>query len=496
MCQNNLNFACIPFNFSQLEAVNQQTGDIDTTLLYAALRFWINKSKLFSHGTRTIARTREQLASFLRLTPSKIDNRVKRLEKLNFIQKTVGTWFCKKRLFISTKEGAPEIEVHFRKLLFLNQHTGDSKASLLWAKIAFALNKSLITHENTHWCSLKRKTIAKLLCVSLRTVDSIVEDLEQKGLIVSKNFVWRGKRQLHFTIPMPVYEKIETGLIQWLEQYDIQTPKKTERKETGEKSIPPECLVTKEADPSFCREEPAKTEKSIRLNSSIQYSNSTIHSKLSWVMESTVLENENTESPHIKNTKKEKYDTSDITLNLINEELTYRQFCFLRVAFKKTIEKAHLTVTNEEEVFEEIKFSILNPAQRKGVSSFKHAVSRCMLLLRRKIWRTPFGFHRYAEYGKEVKFYREAQLQAHEARKKEECSHERKSTLQTDSYTAQAIRWSQQLSTYIQDTQRKIGNTTDLMAKIEFAANRVVEFINKGADKIAIKPYLPSEMEL
>lgn len=473
MCQNNLNFACIPFNFSQLEAVNQQTGDIDTTLLYAALRFQIDKSKLLSHGTRTIARTREQLASFLRLTPGKIDKRVKRLEKLNFIRKTVGTWYCKKRLFISKKEGAPEIEVHFRKLLFLNQYTGDSKASLLWARIAFALNKSLITHENTHWCNLKRKTIAKLLCVSLRTVDSIIDDLEQKGLIISQNFVCRSKRQLHFTIPASLYEKIETELAQWLEQYDTQSPKKPIQKEPEGKINQPESLVTKGADHDFCREEPAKTEKSIRLNSSFQYSNNTITSK---------------------KTKKEKYDTSDITLNHINEELTYRQLCFLRVAFKKTIEKAQLTVTNEEEVFEEIKFSILNPAQRKGVSSFKHAVSRCMQLLRQHTWRTPFGFHRYAEYGKEVKSYREMQLQAHEMRKREECNYERKTTPQTDSYTAQAIRWAQQLSTYVKEIQGKMGNTADLMPKIEFAANRIVEFINKGADKLAIKPYLPAEI--
>ncbi len=464
MYQNNLSFACIPFNFSQLEVVNQKTGDIDTTLLYAMLRFQIANSKLLSHGTKTIARTREQLASFLRVTPSKIDTRVKQLEKLNFIRKTVGTWFCKKRLFISINKEAPEIEVHFRKLLFLNQHTGDSKASLLWAKIAFALNKSLIEHENTRWCSLKRETIAKLLCVSLRTVDSIIDDLEQKGLIVSQKFIWHGKRQLHFTISTPIYEKIETGLAQGLQQNDVLLPK-----EEGKK---PEESPKKSADGHFCREEPAKIEKSIRLNTNTYKNNNTISTEKS---------------------KKEPYDSSDITLNHINENLTYRQMCFLRIAFKKTIEQAQLTVTNEKEIFEEIKFSILNPVQRKGILSFKHAVSRCMQLLRQRTWRTPFGFNRYAEYGKEIETYRKAQLQAHEARKRDECNRERKTTGQENSYTAQAIRWAQQLSTYVQEIQSKIGDeNAALMPKIEFAANRVVEFINKGADKLAIKPYLPA----
>ena len=222
----------------------------------------------------------------------------------------------------------------------------------------------------------------------------------------------------------------------------------------------------------FCSKVPAKTEKSIRLNDFIQYSNSTIISK---------------------EPKKEQYDTSDVTLNQINEELTYRQICFLRVALKKTIEKATLTI-NEEEIFEEIKYSILNPAQRKGILSFKHAVSRCMQLLRQRTWRTPFGFHRYTEYGKEIKSSRQAQLQAHEGLKKEGCDHERKIVSQTNSYTAQAIKWAQQLSTYVQDMRIKVGGNTDLMLKIDFAVDKIREFISKGADKLAIKPYLPSEI--
>ena len=103
MCQNNLNFACIPFNFSQFETVTEQTGDIHSTLLYAMLRFQTQHSKLFTHGKQTIARSREQLATFLNVTPSKIDTLIKKLEGLNFIKKTVSTWFCKRRLPFQTK---------------------------------------------------------------------------------------------------------------------------------------------------------------------------------------------------------------------------------------------------------------------------------------------------------------------------------------------------------------------------------------------------------
>lgn len=469
MCQNNLNFACIPFNFSQFEAINQQIRDVDTTLLYATLFFQIGKSKLFSHGTQTVARAREQICSFLKLTPNRMDRGIKRLEKINFIKKTVHNWFGKKRLFISKNADAPEIEVHFRKLFFLNQFTGNSKASLLWAKIAFALNNTKIEHENKPWCALKRETIADLLCVSLRTVDSLIDDLEQKGLIFAQKFVWRGKRQLHFTIPVSLFEKIEAELALWLEQYNIRSPKNSEKKSTAQHEISPK----KEAKLGFCEEEPAKIAKSIRIKTKYKYKNNNTSSSI--------------------NHKREKHDTSDINLNTINENLNHRQLCFLRAAFQRTIETAQLTI-NEEAIFEEIKFNILNPVQRKGILSFKHAVSRCMQLLRQRTWRTPFGFNRYAEYGKGIKVYREAQLQAHEARKKAECSLDRKNVWQMEDYTTNGIRWAKQLTAYIQESQGNKGNNAALMTKIEFAANRVVEFISKGADRLAMKPYLPAEV--
>ena len=87
MGQNNLSFACIPFNFSQFEAAIQKIGDFDTTLLYASLQFQIDRSKLFPHGTQTIARSRPQLASRLNLTINKIDKVIKVLEKITFIKK-------------------------------------------------------------------------------------------------------------------------------------------------------------------------------------------------------------------------------------------------------------------------------------------------------------------------------------------------------------------------------------------------------------------------
>ena len=98
MDQNSINFAYIPFNFTQLEEINKQTGDVNTSLLYALINFQTKHSKLSTHGTQTIARSRDQLADFLGLSLSKIDKIIKELEDLNLIKKTVSTWFCKKKI--------------------------------------------------------------------------------------------------------------------------------------------------------------------------------------------------------------------------------------------------------------------------------------------------------------------------------------------------------------------------------------------------------------
>ncbi len=486
MYQNQLNAACIPFNFVQLEEINEQTGDLHTTLLYATLYFQIQKSKLLTHGTKTIARSREQLASFLNMTTSKIDKMIKELESLNLIRKTVGKWRNKKRLFISTVTEAPDIEVHFRKLMFLNQYIGNYKASLLWAKIAFALNKSSIEHNGLIWCTLKRETLAKLLCVSLRTVDSIIERLVDKGLIHAQNFIWNGKRRLHFTIPVTTYTQIVEELKDWLNNKESAPTQKTsnipEEKQTSvtEKSRVEEpkstlFLFKKKPNSHFCTEEPAKMEKSIRLNKNIQYKNN------------------NTVS--LGCSKKERFDRGDINLNYIASELTRRQLHFLQAAFNKTLKVAQLTVSNDEELFEEIKYSILNPQQRRAVTTFKHAVSRCMQLLRQGTWRTPFGFNRYTDVGVEIKANREAWSQAQEISKKEECESSSDSLFKirtkTQEVTAECIRWAQQLRMYIAEMNALGHNNKGLQTKIEFAGNKILELVNKGADRVAIKPYLP-----
>jgi Mn-dependent DtxR family transcriptional regulator len=90
---------------------------------------------------------------------------------------------------------------------------------------------------------------------------------------------------------------------------------------------------------------------------------------------------------------------SDINLNSLDEigkELSKRQVAYLLAAIKTTAKKIKFDVL---EIFGWIKFSILNPCQRKGTTNFKHAVNRFIKLLRERKLSMPFGYNKYTEEG-------------------------------------------------------------------------------------------------
>lgn len=448
-----------PINFMTLNKLTESIKDLDAILLFSKIKFHENHSKLtLKNGMKCITRTRKKMAKWFDFGVSKVDRLLRLLESKGFLIIEKGMWYGKRQLFIATAPEKNYISANIKLLTLLTEETGCLKATVLFARIAFAMRGTKITYNNQKWCCLTREEMASLLSTSLRTVDAIVRKLIKDGLIVAQNLVFKKKRRLHFSIPEKILNSLrEKALIAM--------------KKTG---------VIEPANSHFCRspkEEPAKIEFPIRVS------------------ENSLKENNNTiiEKSEQKRSIENKKPLCDINFDKISGGLNKRQVCFLLSALRKTIKQAKINVSSEKELLEEVIYSILNPEQRKGVLSFKHAVSRCMQLLRQHTWRTPFGFHRYAEYGKEIKASREAQLQVHEARKREECNRERKTKWQTEDYTAQGIRWAQKLSTYFQEMRGKVGSDAELMLKIDFSANRVIEFIDKGADRTAIKPYLPSE---
>ena len=113
-----------------------------------------------------------------------------------------------------------------------------------------------------------------------------------------------------------------------------------------------------------------------------------------------------------------------------------------------------------------------------------------MQLLRQRMWRTPFGFHRYTEYGQKVKTYREDQFKMHEERKKKECISSIEITSKIAEYTEQGIRWAKQLSLYLAQTKNSKHSRDDLNLKIQFAVDKIQELVSFGANLDSVQPHI------
>ncbi len=460
-----------PINFTALNKLTESIKDLDAILLFSKIKFHEMHSKLkLKNGIKCITRTRKVMAQWFNFGLGKLDRLLKLLEKKGLIKIQKGLWYGKKQLFIATVQEEDYAAINTKLFNFLTEETGCLKAAVLFARIAFAMRNTKITHNGKKWCCLTREDLAMLLSASLRTTDAVIQKLVNKKLILAQNLVFKKKRRLHFSIPE---ETLNT-----LSQKAMAIMNKTKPEKEGRvaPAAPKEGVLSHSC--RFPLEEPAKNEVPIIISTN------------------SIKENNNTvvRQDEAKNPSANHHDFSDITLNTINDKLNERQLLFLRSSMKRTIQSEQLTITNEKELFEELQYSILNPEQRRGVSSFKHAVSRCMQLLRQHMWRTPFGFHRYTEYGQKIKTYREDQFKMHEERKKEECISSIEITSKIAEYTEQGIRWAKQLNAYM-DEQRQHGYSDSCLSiKIEFAKTKIVELIQKGVDSMEIKPYLPLEM--
>ena len=343
--------SCIPFNFSEIDKITEKTKNFKASVYYAAIRFMQEETKLCPDGIKTIARARSQLADLIGKSPAQIDRMNKILIGCGMLIKKVGLWKGLKRLFLSARK-EDEAAVCIKKLQILNRYTGGDEESYLLSYIAYRMNKSNILENNKVWCTFTRKNIADRLGISERTVDRLINSLLNKKLIETDNKLHFKKWQTHFTINLDLYNQIVA--------------------EVKEAFPPKEESIKKEANHHFVGTGTDKSITSIRIDNDLLVKNNNTHSQ--------------------------PWDSSIINLNKIGEGgLTKRQEAFLFAAFSKTIEKHKLTPANKPGLLEEFKYHILNPAQRKGVDTFKHAVNRCMKLFRDGKWGKPFGFYKKPE---------------------------------------------------------------------------------------------------
>ena len=377
-----------PINFEAFGQVNRITENMEATLLFSKIKFHQVNSVIESGGKTWIIRSRKQLAEWFQFTEKKIDALLSLLDEKGLVQKIVRLWHGKKALMLHASTEVLNVPIHHQKFSSLVEYIGNIHSTIIFSKIAFHFNNSQINHENKKWCSIKKEILANWAGISIRKLDGIIEELIKSGVLLKKNFIWYGKRQIHFHIPNFAKEVIYEHISEAVKQSAIPVATtlvmpssvntindivdtnvvKEEGRGEAEKTSPYTFI---------CLSPSAKIGKSIGIRSNIK-------------------KTKNNSGHNLLTERK-----SDITL--INSKLTYQQEKYLEGALRKTLTTSQISVTNQSELLDELKFSVSNIDQHKGITSFHHAVSRCMKIIAQNNWKTPIGFYTHSNIGKSIK---------------------------------------------------------------------------------------------
>ena len=457
MRANTLSSAAIcPVNFKYFSKINEVTRDLDSSLLFAKLKFHQVNSKLKKGGRTWIVRSREQMAAWFGFSLSKVDNILSSLESQGLLEKKVSLWYGERRTFLSVSDQSNPVPVNMQSLEALTQISGSLRAALVFSRIAFAFANTTISHGEKKWCCIKREDLSKWSGLSVRTIDSILNALDKKSLLIRGKFSWGGRVQSHFHIPESI----------------IQMVKKCSDRKKEEKMAELLEVTNSTVSSKNCRSWPAKMTGSLRLRSK---------------------------------RKETSNNRSDIIFDRIGNKLSDRQDSYLRKALNRVIEKKQIRVSNPIEVLQQIRFSITNPQQHKGISSFRHALSRCLKILNDGNWRDPIGFNNHSDIGRELKEQQIEREKSWAEIKERGCKREPKSSQKggfracfnlfsgsvnqedRDDLTQQALKLAKEMK---QVAQNVGSGGQGVVVMVENLSSRIQTLIRNGADRQAVSKSL------
>lgn len=342
--------AALCANFQHIKNTNRSTYDSFTTLLFDYLIFRTQGIE------KVITTTYETLEQFFNCGKSVLQKSVKILENLGVV--TIRTTTNQKGYKRTTIKvlSTEKPHINHRKISAINYYTNDMELSLLYSFIAYKITgfdkldrpRWVIEKEGRIWWETSLELISEHFNFCERTASNKIKQLEQLNLIERKRMSGRW----YCSIAQEQYNKIE--------------------------QLHKDNLYKNQPSSDFCVC-PYENSESSSLNNTL-------------TDEKDIYINNNTRD-------------SDINLNnleSIGTELNKRQIAYLLAAIKTTMKKYNICVSEGiQSVFGWIKFSILNPCQRKGITNFKHAVNRFIKLLRDNKLRMPFGYNKYTKEGRE-----------------------------------------------------------------------------------------------
>jgi len=136
-------------------------------------------------------------------------------------------------------------------------------------------------------------------------------------------------------------------------------------------------------------------------------------------------------------------------------------------------------------------FSVKEPQQGRGITSFKHAVNRTMAIIRDGNWRTPLGFHNHCEEGRKKKESIIAREKKWEIEKNQDCNADA-SAFSLRFNTSIQSQYDQELK-IICDKVKKLDNYSgklkqqSVICYQDSLLDKIKILIEKGADKNLIR---------
>lgn len=477
-----------PVNFNKLEQLNKIVGNIEEALILAKIKFHQFATKLSKSGVPVIARSRKDISSWFNLSQRKTDRCLSSLSNKGLLNKSVGLFYGKRKLFLSVPNHINDVPINIKLLDFLVDQTGSLEAALVFSRIAFtcALTSPDITcyQDGISFSYLKKTVLAEFVQVSIRTLDKLLNELEDNGFILKKNLIAHGKRQMHFHIPaLKLKELKKTFLHSFKEDQKYFQESTLSNKQgmdlKGKYEVVDNYIDDQTVSCQNCRLEPAKMQTSIKVRTTKKETINNTTDSLSKY------------SGRTTQTKATKDSDISSSFTKISNELTRRQKSYLEGALKKVVERHKIKISDPNSLLDQLTFAITHPQQRRGISSFTHAVSRFMKILAQGNWRTPIGFHKHDSkgvYEKEMQLRREAdwqkqkQTEIESSRSSEVLKHIKDScSSEKESLTEKAIYYAK----YIVTAQKEWQKTKDsnLESMINESLYKIKSLLKAGADR-------------
>jgi len=347
-----------PIYFNVFDSYLEKIENLEASVLLARLQYHCSHSKIIREGKVWFTRQKSEMASWFKISTSKLDTLLRLLEERGLIS-------CKNFKYQNIRQlhiSVPNCQTGYVNFAVLEQTIalcGSLKEAMIFLRILYHYQHSSIEIEGLKWFTKSREALASWALISVRTLDTLLKNLERKGLFMKRTYKWNGAPQSHFHIP-----------------------ESTVRALTPEKIIP---TYSQE----LCSIDPAKIKvpyiENINQSKQTKVNNTTNH-----------LEKRSSDINFLNQDAKE-----------IQTNLSQRQVRYLEGSLKNLMGRDQLKISNPQELLEQLKFSVSHWVSTQKLS-FTHAVNRACSVVKNGNWRTPIGFNKHSDIGKK---YHEAIVQ-------------------------------------------------------------------------------------